>query len=130
MKRFLFLAFLMFTLVAFTANAPPCDMGKQTLIECNLDVGQPDNTIAGVASCTFDYSAVGLTTPAELSMEMIQIYPIQPASTETVMVDQRAKCRDVDCAQYALLISTSNHSPYAVEMPQNNYTQLGYSLWE
>lgn len=129
MKRFLFLALMLFALVAFSGNAPPCDMGEKMITECNFDVGQSDNIIAGITSSTFEISAVGSITQAEISMEMIQIYPMQLASIEATMVDLRDKYRDVDCLIVVNNFSTFNYR-FSSEMMPSDYTEIGYSIWE
>lgn len=130
MKRFLFLAFMLFTLVAFTANAPPCDMGKKIIHECNFDVGQANSTITGIQHVIDVYYDVGLTATIEIAQEINPIYPCQPALTEPAIVDLRSKCIYVDCLTDDISFSTSYTTQHNFAMLQPHYTQKGYSIWE
>lgn len=129
MKRFLFLAFMLFTLVAFTANAPPCDMGMKTFNECSIDVGHADNTITGFPQVVYVFCDVGRTATIEIAQEIYPIYPMQPGNIKASLADQRGNYRDVDCTSDVLLPITISSTTLQSDPMLLSYTQIGYSIW-
>ena len=125
MKRFLFLAFTLTALIAFSSNAPPCDMGTEQMVQCNYDVGTNSQTFADAAVAIFENYTLAEMPLFEFSNFAYQ-YHADAVLMHNYTYDVLRNQRDVDCSFPLFgIVTTSTFNLMSI----SDYTELGYSIW-